>query len=198
MSGRSFNRDRALKVETAYGCCECGCGQRTTICERTHTKYGWVKGNPRRFILGHSTNGRGHGPIENRYRVEDRGYETPCWIWIGSTNGIGYGRLERRRKQVYAHRFMWERRHGPIPPGLQMDHLCRITLCVNPDHLEAVSQAENLRRGDGTRLSEWQVRAMRRAREEVGLTTHQLAEAFGVAEQTIQAVLSGRTWREIR
>lgn len=67
-----------------------------------------------------------------------------CWIWNGSQSGNGYGRLSiGSRKKVYAHRFAYERRFGPIPAGMFIDHKCRTRLCVNPDHLHVVTQAEN-------------------------------------------------------
>lgn len=71
-----------------------------------------------------------------------------CWLWIGSTNPKGYGHIwDERRRGVYAvHRIVWEHCHGPIPDGLEVDHLCRVRNCVNPDHLEVVDHAANVRR----------------------------------------------------
>lgn len=71
-----------------------------------------------------------------------------CWLWSGSTNGHGYGRLARSGKLHGAHRFAYEHFIGPIPNGLDLDHLCRVRLCVNPSHLEPVTRGENLLRGD--------------------------------------------------
>lgn len=71
-----------------------------------------------------------------------------CWIWTG-TRVRGYGQFSRsRRDRVYAHRFAYEEIVGPIPEGLTLDHLCRNKACVNPDHLEVVSQRENSLRGE--------------------------------------------------
>ena len=76
-----------------------------------------------------------------------------CWLWTASCSPTGYGvfRISQPvHKLVSAHRWAYEQVHGPIPAGLQIDHLCRIRHCVNPDHLEAVTQKENLQRGKGT------------------------------------------------
>ena len=74
-----------------------------------------------------------------------------CWLWIGDTttnrNGTLYGRLRVDGKSERAHRFSYEHFIGPIIQNFTIDHLCRVSLCVNPQHLEAVSQTENLRRG---------------------------------------------------
>lgn len=81
----------------------------------------------------------------------------PCWIWGGRRNGSGsgYGVFWNGERLVPAHRWAYEDAHGPIPEGLEPDHLCRIRLCVKvvadeygPAHLEAVTHQVNLLRGD--------------------------------------------------
>lgn len=85
--------------------------------------------------------------------------EAACWEWIGHTAGgnneggdnetKGYGTLRVGRGAVYAHRLSYETFIGPIPAGLHIDHLCRNRLCVNPRHLEPVTQQVNVLRGVG-------------------------------------------------
>lgn len=88
------------------------------------------------------------------YLVEDRGYQTPCWIWQRGMHRKGYGLKHVRTADrpncwatKLAHVAYWEAEHGPVPPGLELDHLCRQRPCCRPDHLEPVTHTENLRRG---------------------------------------------------
>ena len=73
---------------------------------------------------------------------------TGCWLWTATGNGNGYGQFWSEKRMVYAHRHAYERWVGPIPDGLQIDHLCRVRCCVNPNHLDPVTCRENLLRGE--------------------------------------------------
>jgi len=72
---------------------------------------------------------------------------TSCWIWTAYRNPNGYGQFRPNGKLVLAHRFSYVLKSGPIPEGLELDHLCRNPPCVNWDHLEAVSHQLNMQRG---------------------------------------------------
>jgi hypothetical protein len=76
-----------------------------------------------------------------------------CWTWTGCTMPAGHGQLtivvERAKRRVLAHRFVWGLARGPVADGLELDHLCRNAACCNPAHLEAVTHRVNVRRGDG-------------------------------------------------
>jgi len=71
----------------------------------------------------------------------------PCWVWTKTPNADGYGQF--RGSEKLAHRMAYVLEVGPIPEGLTIDHLCRVRICVNPSHLEPVTQQENSRRGQG-------------------------------------------------
>ena len=83
-------------------------------------------------------------------RIWDK-VETPdtCWLWTGAKNDRGYGTVWdlERRSRVYVHRALFQLLVGPIPEGLELDHLCRNPGCVNPAHLEPVTHRENVLRG---------------------------------------------------
>lgn len=72
-----------------------------------------------------------------------------CWLWTGQENFGGYGRFYLEGKRLAAHRQSYELFKGPIPEGLTLDHLCRVRCCVNPDHLEPVTNRVNILRGVG-------------------------------------------------
>ncbi len=80
----------------------------------------------------------------------EAGYEpepnSGCWIWLRRLTPKGYGRIQLGGSEVYVHRAAWEFFRGPIPETLEVDHLCGMRCCVNPDHLEPVTHAENVRR----------------------------------------------------
>ena len=73
--------------------------------------------------------------------------DTPCWVCTYAQNYSGYTRIDDDGRIRRCHRAMYEETVGPIPDGLVCDHICRVRNCVNPDHLEIVTQRENVLRG---------------------------------------------------
>ena len=71
-----------------------------------------------------------------------------CWLWTACKQSAGYGQISVAGRMLYAHRVAYEQIHGVIPDGLTLDHLCRVSLCIRPSHLEAVTHRENVLRGD--------------------------------------------------
>lgn len=79
-------------------------------------------------------------------KVDKTSDPSGCWLWLGALNTGGWGQVKRQGFENYVHRIAYTELVGPIPEGLEIDHLCHVRNCVNPDHLEAVTQLENLRR----------------------------------------------------
>lgn len=96
--------------------------------------------------------------LKSKTFINDNG----CWVWNGGKAGIKkignsqpYGQVTIGLKHFRTHRVMYQLLRGEILKGLVLDHLCRNTLCCNPDHLEQVTNAENVRRGVISRLALW-------------------------------------------
>lgn len=131
-----------------------------------------------------------------------------CWLWAGADNGAGYGTMTLgHAKRAYAHRISFEIHRGPVPDGMHLDHLCRVRCCVNPDHLDPVSNAENARRGKAghhmkaapfigqahprSKITDAQAAAIKE-RAASGESHAALSAAFGVGKGTISHIKTGR------
>jgi hypothetical protein len=79
--------------------------------------------------------------MQNKIQIRD------CWDWTGALNSKGYGSVAHKGRVWSTHRLAYELLVGPIPDGLQLDHLCRNRSCCNPDHLEPVTPKVNSERG---------------------------------------------------
>jgi hypothetical protein len=166
------------------GLCGCGCGGEAPIAPETDASKGWVKGRPLRFIRFHAARLLRFAPPE--YTVNERG----CWVWQ-HTKFQGYG-IVRRERTIRAHRAYYEHFVGPIPTGLQIDHLCRNRACVNPAHLEPVTTQENTARRACNKLSPEQraeiranYRPGRKAQKEIGAR-------YGVSGHYVYLLGTGR------
>ena len=107
-------------------------------------------------------------PLERAMTRVDRTGQ--CWLWLGPVTADGYGKTAVASGRVQtSHRFFYEQLVGPIPDGLQLDHLCRVRNCVNPAHLEPVTVRENTLRSEGF--------AARHARQTHCLRGHEFTES---------------------
>lgn len=126
---------------------DCGYEAKSRGWCRTH--YGrWRRHGDPRYLVKPSPRLAGKSVLEILAHYLDA--EGDCWLWRGPVTSHGYGWLNLGGRGHIAHRWVWEHLVGPIPDGLQIDHLCRVRHCVKPDHLEPVTTAENVRRGFGT------------------------------------------------
>ena len=126
-----------------------------------------------------------------------------CWIWEGHTVN-GYGRF----RGIRAHRYAYQLHKGNLTDGLMVRHLCGNKLCVNPDHLEEGTMADNAQ--DGIRLGETlrgedngkakinEDQARYILRNPDGLTGAKLARKFGVSAATISLIRSGQRWAHLQ
>ena len=126
----------------------------------------------------------------------DTGYITPCWIWRKAKFKAGYGMLTISCKQYTVHVLNYIAEYGPIPDGCEIDHLCGVRPCVRPDHLEAVTHTDNVRRGARAKLTpEIVIEAKKRV--DLGETRKSVAESFGVDPSVISEAVRGIIWRGV-
>lgn len=164
---------------TDVTCSVKGCGKpaRSRGWCRSHYMNWWRRGDPLETTIRRTE----AELIWAKIRKDDAG----CWLWVGTISDGGYGTFRGLGKQQKAHRATYELLVGPVPAGLDLDHLCRVRRCVNPSHLEPVTRSENLRRGHMGKLTHAQ-RAEIAARfpheprkalaAEFGVTTERIAQ----------------------
>lgn len=131
--------------------CPTGCGRNRVFrngrhlmtCGATECSYE-MRARRRRGVAGPRR------PLSERFHEKyERGGDAECWIWIGSRGGKNrqYGKIGRGGKSGgsdYAHRVSWELENGrSVPEGMEVDHECKVTLCVNPRHLRIVTPLKN-------------------------------------------------------
>lgn len=177
----------------SYGFCHCGCGEQTNLVPWNITRTGQVKGEPYRYIRGHQT--RLNRP---EYTKKDCGYETPCWIWNLGLNHKGYGTIVVNGVKHTAHKVYYERKYGPIPDGLKAHHKCDMRACVNPDHVNPVTNAVNTQLGRRTKLTREDADEIRKLGNPVfrkrGLV-RDLSIRFGVSYTVVERIIRGDTWK---
>ena len=117
-------------------------------CTRPVVARTWCDTHYRRWARKGSPNAGRIAAVDRFMTHVDKRGPTDCWLWTGHLNHGGYGQFSTGKARYFgAHRWSYEHFVGPVPAGLDLDHLCRVRHCVNPDHLEPVTRRENLLRG---------------------------------------------------
>lgn len=121
--------------------------------------------------------------------------QTGCWLWAGARDSSGYSCVVIDGHTVGAHRAMFRLHRGPIPKGTELDHRCRVRHCVNPEHLEPVTRAENTQRGHTAKLTAAQVVEIRERYAAGGVSQRELGAEYGVDQTCISLITRGASWR---
>ena len=138
--------------------------------------------------------------------------KTPtCWIWVGHKNEHGYGIItNENKKQVKAHRFIYEQTYGAIPPKMNALHKCDNPACVNPQHIYLGTQKDNVRDmmernrggykamgGDdhpNRKITMDKANEIRRLWSLGGVFQRELGEKFGISQAVVSKILRGQAW----
>ncbi|HXL20105.1 MAG TPA: hypothetical protein VN961_21530 [Streptosporangiaceae bacterium] len=199
-----------------YGYCHCRCGGRTSIAKGTDSRRGWIKGQPVRFILGHSRIDRRDCSERFWEQVDKNGPIVrpelgPCWLWIGYRDQDGYGvsRVNGRRRAT--HVALELAGYFILFKGLEALHRCDNCQCIRPDHLKIDTKPANIadkvakgRQARGEHIAEAkldpekarEVRALYQ-RGVLGRGYEALARRFGVSQSTIWRIIQDETWKHV-
>jgi len=127
--------------------------------------------------------------IRTKYEVQPDG----CWLWKGATKW-GYGilgvKIDGRYKHSKAHRLMYSHVHGPIPPWLVVAHKCMNKGCINPEHLELVTTADNAHYPDKAKLTSSQISEIRASTK----TAREIAKDHGIYFGHVYKIKRGEVW----
>lgn len=136
--------EKAGRLARSKVLCECGCGEPAPLAKTTNRRAGHIKGQPVRFVAGHNARLQKVSPFDDRWVLDGSG----CWMWTGGITGSGYAAFTTEGRTISAHRHAYERKHGRIPSGHQLHHLCEQRSCVNPAHLVCLTPRRHLRLHD--------------------------------------------------
>jgi hypothetical protein len=175
--------------QVIYGYCHCGCGELTQIAKYSKKQSGWIKGIHRKYVRGHGT----RIDTSKAYIVDEA---TGCWIWIRGKNKDGYGQITVNGKSMDAHKYFYVKKYGPVPKGKELDHfVCQNRACCNPDHVEPVTDAENVQRGKSAKVTKQRVICIRVLYATKKFRQSDLSELFGVCQVQIGRIVNKESWK---
>lgn len=191
--------------EIPHGYCQCGCGQRTKLAHMSSKAYGWIKGEPFRFIHGHRC-GSARGLKERLLEKVRVVPETGCWEWTGTRHRHGYGVIMIDGSIFRTHRVSFEVLKGEKPGDQHVCHSCDNPPCINPDHLWLGSHGDNM--GDCSakgrmhqgekhgmaKLTDDDVREIRAS----NLSGVELTRIFGVGGAAISNIRNHKAWKHVK
>lgn len=187
----------------------------TKTCERCGIAFDVIASRSKRFNVRFCSKAcqMNIPPAIERFEASFRRTET-CWLWTKGLNSNGYGSFHKdsAHPNMGAHRFAYETYIGPIPDGLLVCHTCDVRNCVNPSHLYAGTEADNSRdmesRGRGNhpkgmrmaaaKLTDDDVREIRRAYAAGGISQQALADQYGVAQHAVSRIVRGLSWKHVK
>lgn len=181
-------------ADVPYGYCWCGCGYKTSLAKSSHKTHGLVCGEPHRYIIGHAV---GKTVSVEHYEVQDRGHDTPCWVWRKSKSVQGYGLIQRNGRARIAHRTYYEDAFGPIPSDYECHHECEVKLCVNPAHLAALPRQEHQRISRRTSLNPEKVRRIRQLAATTDVSYREIGSLYGITRNNVSAVVNRHSWKDV-
>ena len=173
-------------IPVPFGYCHCGCGQKTPIATETHSHWGRVKGQPIKCVPGHKAK------ANRTYTVDP---DTGCWNWPMLRQDGYSDRITRNGQRYCAYVWFYIEAKGPVPAGMVIDHTCHNRACVNPHHLEAVSQQVNVQRGGIAKVTPEQVREIRALKGKV--PSYKVGPRYGISPISVYLIWQRKTWGNI-